>query len=328
MGEYAKIFDPAVGATAQKHVIDAFPLQLFAGNKTHIFERLCERYFSRLIDLLHLRDGTVDRHAHAGIGSVGDHRADVRHVERDLFVEYRVGIGFQRLPISHRLFPLLALGSELTPFQIGEGSFVRSDQPSPGAHLDAQVAECHPLLHGEVADGLAGVFHKVAGRTTRGELRNHIERHIFRSHVFAQFALEIHTHRLRARLQDTLRGQHHLHLARADAESNGAESSVRRGVAVAADDRHARLGVAVFGSYHVHDAVLRIIQSVIGEPEFLCVLGKRFDLKTGYLIANGLVLSHGRDVVVGRQGRLFGTEYFQSARTKSGKSLWTGYLVA
>ena len=57
------------------------------------------------------------------------------------------------------------------------------------------------------------------------------------------------------RLQQRLRGQHVLDFARADAEGQGAERAVRRRVAVAADDRHARLRVAQLGADDVDDAL-------------------------------------------------------------------------
>ena len=48
-------------------------------------------------------------------------------------------------------------------------------------------------------------------------------------------------HRARSHLRQRLRREHVLDLARADAERERAERAVRRGVAVAAHDRHARL---------------------------------------------------------------------------------------
>ena len=57
-----------------------------------------------------------------------------------------------------------------------------------------------------------------------------------------EVALDRHGHGLRAHLGQGLGGQHVLDLAGADAEGERAEGAVGRGVAVAADDRHARLG--------------------------------------------------------------------------------------
>ena len=50
-------------------------------------------------------------------------------------------------------------------------------------------------------------------------------------------------------------------LGRADAEGERAEGAVRAGVAVAADDRHARLRAAELRPDHVHDAAPRVAEA-------------------------------------------------------------------
>jgi len=59
------------------------------------------------------------------------------------------------------------------------------------------------------------------------------------------------------RLQQRLRGHDVLHFTRADAERKGAERAVGRCVAVAADDRHAGLRVALLGTDHMDDSLPR-----------------------------------------------------------------------
>ena len=71
-----------------------------------------------------------------------------------------------------------------------------------------------------------------------------------------QVALHRDGHRLRPALGEGLGGEHVLDLAGADAEGQGAEGAVGRRVAVAADDRHARLGEALLGTDDVDDALL------------------------------------------------------------------------
>ena len=68
-------------------------------------------------------------------------------------------------------------------------------------------------------------------------------------------------------LQERLRGEDVLDLAGADAERQGAERAVRRGVAVAADDRHAGLRVAELGTHDVDDALVEVPQSVVLDAE-------------------------------------------------------------
>src|SRR5262249_58400841 len=56
--------------------------------------------------------------------------------------------------------------------------------------------------------------------------------------------------------REALAREHVAHLARADAERERAEGPVGARVAVAARDRHARLGQAELGPDHVHDALM------------------------------------------------------------------------
>ena len=74
-----------------------------------------------------------------------------------------------------------------------------------------------------------------------------------------------------------LRGQHVAHLGGADAERDGAERAVRRGVGIAAGDGRARLGDALFGADHVHDALLPAAEIEIGDSELLRVPAQFLD---------------------------------------------------
>ncbi len=76
-----------------------------------------------------------------------------------------------------------------------------------------------------------------------------------------------------------------------------------RGVRVAADDGHARLGDAEFGADDVHDALLARVDVVKLDAEVGAVLAQRGDLRGGDLVddveaaldGGGHVVIHGRD---------------------------------
>ena len=78
--------------------------------------------------------------------------------------------------------------------------------------------------------------------------------------------------------------QHVLDLARADAEGERTEGAVRRGVGVAADDRHARLRDAELRADHVHDSLVRGAERVDGDPELLAVALERLHLDARELV--------------------------------------------
>ena len=72
-----------------------------------------------------------------------------------------------------------------------------------------------------------------------------------------QRALDGHGHGAGPLLRQRLGGQHVLDLAGADAERQRPEGAVGRGVAVAADDGHARLGQTLLRADDVDDALAR-----------------------------------------------------------------------
>ena len=84
-----------------------------------------------------------------------------------------------------------------------------------------------------------------------------------------------------------------------DAEGEGAERAVGRGVAVAAHHRGPRQGEALLGSDDVDDALARVEHVEDLDPELLAVRAQGLDLEPrfGVLDAEGAV--GGRHVVVG-----------------------------
>jgi len=70
------------------------------------------------------------------------------------------------------------------------------------------------------------------------DLADDVEDQVLGANPGPQFAFNPHFHRLRLLEQQRLRRQHMLDLAGADAERQGPEGPVCRGVTIAADDRH------------------------------------------------------------------------------------------
>ena len=79
-------------------------------------------------------------------------------------------------------------------------------------------------------------------------------------------------HVLRLALDQRLRGEHMLDLGRADPVRERAECAVRRGVAVATRDRHARLGQPQLRPDDVHDALVGVAPAVERDAELPAVV--------------------------------------------------------
>ena len=128
-------------------------------------------------------------------------------------------------------------------------------------------------------------------------------------------------------LEERLRGQHHLHLARADAEGEGAEGAVGGGVRVAADDGHARLREAELRADDVDDALAVRAQRVERDAELGAVGGQLGELEAGLLVEDGQrAVVRGRGMVRGGDGALGMTDG-QAAPAQPFEGLRAGDLV-
>ena len=157
----------------------------------------------------------------------------------------------------------------------GERRLVGRDHARAPAALDGHVADRHAALHRERLDGRAGVLDDVADRAVDAHLADRAEDQVLGRDAEAQLALVADAHRLGLALHEALGGEHVLDLAGADAEGQRAEGAVRGGVAVAADDRHARLGDAELGPDDVDDALVLGAQRVDRDAELLAVALER-----------------------------------------------------
>jgi hypothetical protein len=126
------------------------------------------------------------------------------------------------------------------------------------------------------------------------------------------FAVDGDRHRSRPHLRQRLRGQDVLDLTRADAERQRAERAVRRGVAVAAHDGHARLRETLLRPDDVHDALARIAHPVEPDAELFAVAGQHVHLLRRDRIGQRQVEAGGRHVVVHRRDREIGPPYAPS----------------
>src|SRR5690606_10542650 len=118
----------------------------------------------------------------------------------------------------------------------------------------------------------------VAGAAGSADLANDGQDDVLRRYALRQLAVDDNAHVLRFALNERLRGEHMLDLGRTDAVSQRAESAVRRGMAVAADDRRAWQREALLRADDVHDALPDVELVVVFDAEILGVLRQRLNL--------------------------------------------------
>ena len=127
--------------------------------------------------------------------------------------------------------------------------------PARGPGLDGHVADRHAPFHRQLADGLAGVLDDVAGGAVDADPADDAQNQVFGGDAVREGAFGANLHGPRPGLEQALGRQDVLHLRGADTEGEGAEGAVGRGVAVAANDGLAGLGVALLRADDVDDAL-------------------------------------------------------------------------
>ena len=128
-------------------------------------------------------------------------------------------------------------------------------------------------------------------------------------------------------LQQRLRGQHVFDFAGADAEGQRPERAVRGGVAVAADDRHARLREAQLGPDDVDDPLLAIVEIVHADAELAAVRPQGVDLLLGDRIGDRQAAIGRRHVVVGRGHGQLGPADLAAGQPQALERLGAGHFV-
>ena len=134
-------------------------------------------------------------------------------------------------------------------------------------------------------------------------------------------------HVLRLVLNQCLRRQYVLDFGRADAVGERAESAMRAGVAVAANQRHARQREALLGSDNVDDALALIELVEIFEAEQFGVVGETGDLLLAFRIGIFLPPVGRRHVMVDHAERLVRRAHLASGQPQAFERLRARHLM-
>ena len=329
LGGHPQVLDPAVGAGAEEDRVDRDVAQRRAGGQAHVGQRLLDGATLALVgDVGRVGHGAGDRQPLAGVGAPGDVRASAsrrrgaprgrtrrprrcaaststRRRRPSRRPAGRAGgpAGSRRSSASGAIRPAFAPASIDMLQIVIRASIDSSSIALPRYSMTWPWAPSVPIC-GD--DGEDDVLRRDAGR---------------------QLAVDGDRHLLRAVLRQRLRGQHVLDLAGADAERQRAEGAVGRGVAVAADDRHARLGQPQLRADDVHDALVAVAHRGQPDAELGGVLAQRLDLRAAHRVGDRGEDVQRRDVVVLGRHREVGTADRPAGRPEAVERLRAGHLV-
>ena len=154
------------------------------------------------------------------------------------------------------------------------------------------------------------------------------QRNVLSGHARAQRTLDPYQHRLHLFLQQALGGEHVLDLGGADAMRQTAECTMRGGVRVAANHRHARQRGAVLRSDDVDDALPRVLKREIRLGADRADVGvQRLDLLARHRILDAAVPMVGGRVVVGGGDNARDTPRLATSQAQTLERLWAGHFV-
>ncbi len=143
------------------------------------------------------------------------------------------------------------------------------------------------------------------GRASRADLADDGENDIFGAHASREPPINTDAHRLWHTLPKRLGRQDVVGFGHSKAKGEGADRAVCRCMTVGADDDHAGLADALFGTNDVHDPVSLILQAEHLDAKVRCVLGKGFDHVTSFGVRDLRRLARiRRHVVIGRRESL------------------------
>ena len=189
---------------------------------------MIEARFCSVGAVLDPRHGAEDRRHVLRAGAPGDDRRQVGGVQLDPAVELGALVAVQRLPVTPRLVPKLALRRLRAILEVSVGLLVGGDHAGARAALDRHVADRHPAFHREGLDRRAAIFDHVAGAARRPDFADDGEDDVLGGHARRKRAVDLDPHVLGLGLDQRLGGEHMLDFRSADAVGERAEGAVGR----------------------------------------------------------------------------------------------------
>ena len=248
-------------------------------------------------------------------------------MEFDGGVELGAVVGLEKLPALDGVLKVFAARNEGAAFEIGERRVIGGDHAGTRAAFDGHVADGHAAVHGKRADGFAAVFGDLRVAAADAHLTDDGQDDVFRGDALGTLAVHEDVQRLGFGLHQALRGQDVLDFAGADAEGQRAESAVRGGVAVAADDGLAGLGDAQLRADDVDDALVLAVHVEEAHAGFAAVALEGFELQLGVVVEDGQSAVGGGDGVIHDGEGEIGAADLAAFGLEAGKGLGRGAFV-
>ena len=248
---------------------------------------------------------TRDRHPHARVRAVGHHRLERVAVDDDRAVVGRARVAGETPPRGHGGLPGRALRRERPAVEVLEGRLVRARPARPG--LPPSIDMLQTVIRSSIERArMAGPVYSNSARCRRRSPIFAMRARMMSLAVDAggEAALHADLERLRLALEQALRGEDMLDLARADPEGEGAEGPVGGRVAVAADDGHARLGQPQLRPDDVDDPLAVRAEAEERDAELRGVAPELLDLEGGLRVDDRQVPRRGGRRVIRRGHRL------------------------
>lgn len=119
-----------------------------------------------------------------------------------------------------------------------------------------------------------------------------------------------------------------LDFRRTDTVRKRAESAMRRGMAVATNDGHARQGETLLWSDDVHNTLTAITFGIIFDVEIRGILGQSLNLNAAFLVLDAVdAIFRGRHVVIDHGQRLFRMAHLAARHAQAFESLRARHFV-
>ena len=326
-GDFLEVGKAAVGAAAEEGHVDLDPLDGGAGGELHVLDRLGGGVAILLGKVLGVGDRLVDEDGLTRGNAPGDGRQDLFGAEVDDVVVNGVLVGGDRLPARDGGVPLGSRGGVGAAAKVFEGGLVRVHVTDPCPALDRHVADGHPLFLAEGVEGRAAVLVGVADAAVHPELADDVQDDVLGVDARGELPVDVDPANLGLADRHGLGREHVADLARADAEGNGTEGPVGRGVGIAAGNGGAWLGDALLGADDVDDPLLAGGKVEKGHAGLGAVPAEFLDHRVGEGVRERFGALVGRDDVVDGRERAVGIENLQAEVAEHAESLGARHLV-